>query len=167
MAHILRNFTAHIEGYDTRLEIKSITPPLVRDKTDEATGGALLAPMDVPMGLQKLEAGFKVNARSRDLMKHAGLRPGMFIRPTFRGVSISEIDGSQQDEVLTFQARLNCDGNEWAAGSISEIDFKLTSISYYRHLVNGADLYEIDIVNAVQRINGVDQMASIRRGLGL
>ncbi len=127
----------------------------------------MLAPLDVPLGLQKLEAGLKVNARLRPLMKQVGLTPGKFVRPTFRGVSVSEIDGAQQNEVLTMQGRLNVDGNTWTAQSISTMEFKLGSITYYKHVIDGNPLYEIDLVNCIAVIDGVDQWADIRSGLGL
>lgn len=166
MTQILRNFTAFVEGYDTRLSIAEIGPPLVRDLVEEVKAGGLLAPMDVPLGLQKLEASLKVNARIRPLMKQVGMTPGKFIRPTFRGVSVSEIDGSQQNEVLVMQGRLNIDANTWAAQSASQMDFKLGSITYYKHIVDGSTLYEVDLINFVCIVDGEDQWADIRAGLG-
>lgn len=167
MTQILRRFTAFVEGYDTRLEVEDITPPLVRDLTEEVKSGAMLAPMDAPLGLQKLEASMKLNSRQKELMKQAGLAPGKFISITFRVVSVSEIDGSQQNEVLVIRGRLNVDGNTWTANSASATDYKIGSISYYQHRVDGKLLYDIDIVNCVCVVDGVDQWADLRAGLGL
>ncbi len=166
MTHVLRNFTAFVDGYDARLSIAELTPPVVRDLVEEVKAGGLLAPMDVPLGLQKLEASLKVNARLKPLMKNVGMTPGKFIRPTFRGVSISEIDGSQQNETLIMQGRLNVDANTWAAQSVSQMDFKIGSISYFKHIVDGSTLYEIDLVNMICSVDGDDQWADIRSGLG-
>ena len=167
MTHILRNFTAFVDGYDLRLEVEELTPPVVRDHTEETKSGALDAPVDVPLGLQKLEAGLKINSRQKELMKKAGLGPGTTIRITFRGVSISEIDGSQQNELLVMQGRINVDAGAWAAQTVSKTDFKIGTITYYKHLVDGASVYEIDLFNFVRVIGGVDQLASVRNGLGL
>lgn len=166
MTQILRNFTAFVDGYDTRLSVAEITPPLVRDAVEEMKSGGLLAPMDVPLGLQKLEAGLKINARIRPLMRQVGMTPGKFVRPTFRGVSISEIDGSQQNETLVMQGRLNIDANTWAAQGASQMDFKIGSITYFKHVVDGSTLYEIDLINFVCIVDGTDQWADIRSGLG-
>ncbi len=166
MTHVLRNFTAFVDGYDARLSVAELTPPVVRDLVEEIKAGGLLAPMDIPLGLQKLEAAIKVNARLRPLMKQVGMTPGKFIRPTFRGVSISEIDGSQQNETLIMQGRLNIDANTWAAQSVSQMDFKIGSISYFKHIIDGSTLYEIDLVNMICMVDGNDQWADIRSGLG-
>ncbi len=167
MTHILRNFTAFVDGYDLRLEVEELTPPVVRDQTEETKAGALDAPVDIPLGLQKLEAGLKINSRQKELMKKAGLGPGKTIRITFRGVSISEIDGSQQNELLVMQGRINADAGAWAAQTVSKTDFKIGTITYYKHLVDGASVYEIDLFNFVRVIGGVDQLAGVRNGLGL
>lgn len=167
MTQILRRFTAFVEGYDTRLEVEEITPPLVRDLTEEVKAGGMLAPTDAPLGLQKLEASIKLNSRQKALMKQAGLTPGKFVSITLRGVSVSEIDGSQQNEVLVIRGRLNVDGNTWTANSASSTDYKISSISYYQHRVDNKLLYEIDIINCVCVVDGVDQWADLRAGLGL
>lgn len=167
MTQILRRFTAFVEGYDTRLEIEEITPPLVRDLAEEVKAGAMLAPMDAPLGLQKLEASMKLNSRQKALMKQAGITPGKFVSITFRVVSISEIDGGQQNEVLVIKGRLNVDGNSWSANSASTTDYKIGSINYYQHRVDGELLYEIDIINCICIVDGVDQWADLRAGLGL
>lgn len=167
MTQTLRRFTAFVAGFDTRLEITDVKPPLVRDQVDELKAGGLMAGLDIPLGLQKLEAGFNVNARSKPLMAQAGMTPGKHMRTTFRGVSISEIDGTQQNEVIIVQGRLNIDGDDWSAGAASKMDYKIGSITYYKHLVNGAPLFEIDLPNFICIVEGVDQWASMRSGLGL
>ncbi len=167
MTQVLRRFTAFVDGYDARLTVDEITPPLVRDLAEEVKAGGLMSPLDVPLGIQKLEAGLKVNALLRPLMKQVGLTPGKHVRPTFRGVTISEIDGNQENHVLVMQGRLNIDANTWTAGSVTTMDFKMGSITYYKHTIDGSPLYEIDLLNCVCIIDGVDQWASIRSGLGL
>lgn len=167
MTQVLRRFTAFVDGYDTRLIVDELTPPLVRDQVEEIKAGGLLGPLDVPLGLQKLEAGLKVNALVRPLMKQVGMTPGKHVRPTFRGVTISEIDGTQENHVLVMQGRLNVDANTWTAQSVATMEFKLGSITYYKHTVDGRPLYEIDLLNCVCVIDGVDQWADIRSGLGM
>ena len=167
MTQVLRRFTAHVDGFDARLVIDEITPPVVRDLVEELKAGGLMAGMDIPLGLQKLESGFKVNARSRELMKQVGMTPGKFVRPTFRGVSISEVDGTQQNETIVMQGRLNIEGDTWSASSLNKLDYKIGSIKYYKHLINGSSLYEIDLINFICIVDGVDQWADLRSGLGM
>ncbi|HBO9818405.1 TPA: phage tail protein, partial [Pseudomonas aeruginosa] len=41
------------------------------------------------------------------------------------------------------------------------------AVSYYKLEVDGREVYEIDPVNGVRAINGVDQLAGMRNDLGL
>jgi len=41
------------------------------------------------------------------------------------------------------------------------------SVTYYKLEIDGRVMYEIDVVNMVQVINGVDQLAGDRAALGL
>ncbi|MGV4428921.1 phage major tail tube protein, partial [Pandoraea pneumonica] len=46
--------------------------------------------------------------------------------------------------------------------------FKITTnASYYKLTVNGRDLIELDFVNAVEKINGMDLASDLRRAMGL
>lgn len=167
MTQILRKFNAFVDGYSTHLEIEKITPPAVRDQVESIKAGGLLAELDMPLGYQKLEAGLLINSRQKKLMVKAGLTPGKSTRTTFRGVSISEIDGSQQNEVLIVQGRLNAESSDWQAQSKADTNYKIGSITYYKHLVDGELIYEIDLLNMIAIVDGVDQWAEIRGGLGL
>lgn len=168
MGHISRKFNCFVEGHSTHTEIEELTLPVVRDQLETIKAGGLLAEFEVPLGLQKLEAGMKLTSRQHAVMKFAGLTPGKFIRPTFRSVSIDEANGDQQDEVIVIQGRLNVDSSTLSAQSVSGIDYKWTSISYFKHTVAGKPtLYEIDLFNFICVVDGVDQWSDVRNALGL
>lgn len=167
MTQIMRKFNAFVEGHSLHLEIEKLTPPAVRDVVETIKAGGLLAELDVPLGYQKLEAGLVINSRQKKLMTKAGLTPGKSTRTTFRGVAISELDGSQQDEVIILQGRLNAEAGDWQAQSKADTNYKIGTITYYKHLVGGERVYEIDLLNMIAIVDGVDQWAEIRGGLGL
>ena len=58
------------------------------------------------------------------------------------------------------------DPGEWKPGDPSEFKYAL-SVSYYKLEVGGRLMYEIDPLGCVRVINGVDQLASVRRDLGM
>jgi P2 family phage contractile tail tube protein len=46
--------------------------------------------------------------------------------------------------------------------------FKVTTeVSYYKMTINGNEVIEIDIMNMIERIDGVDRLADQRRAIGL
>lgn len=55
---------------------------------------------------------------------------------------------------------------DWKAGEKAEFKYAV-AVSYYKLEVDGREVYEIDPVNGVRAINGVDQLAGMRNDLGL
>ena len=51
-------------------------------------------------------------------------------------------------------------------GKKSDTEYAIKDITYYQEFQDGTELYEIDLLNQVLRVNGVDQMATRRRNLG-
>lgn len=58
------------------------------------------------------------------------------------------------------------DPGDWKAGEKAEFKYAV-AVSYYKLEVDGREVYEIDPVNGVRAINGVDQLAGMRNDLGL
>lgn len=162
--HIQRDFNVFADGVSLQLIAEGVTVPNVRDRVEEVSLG--MSQYDVPVGWQKLEAGFKVNARNKELMKRTGLRPGIIKPFTFRSVNVSEIDGSQEDEIIQLTGRLNAEHAGWEKQGIPKDDYKIGSISYYRHVINGEVIHNIDLKNYVCVVDGFDHWAQFRSGLG-
>ncbi|MEL6785343.1 MAG: phage major tail tube protein, partial [Pseudomonadota bacterium] len=55
----------------------------------------------------------------------------------------------------------------WSAGSKSGVEYPITSISYYKLVVDGEVVHEIDMVNLIQIVDGEDQMKEHRANIGL
>jgi len=164
--HIQRKFNAFVDGHSTHLEVEGVTVPNVQDAVEELKAGGLMAPVDVPVGLQKLEAGIKINTRQKALMSKLGLAMGTTTPITFRSVNVSEVDGSQEDEVISITGRLNANNGGWEAQGVPKDDYKIGTITYYKHTINGEVVHHIDLMNMICVVNGEDQWASYRSGLG-
>lgn len=167
MPHIQRKFNAFVDGYSTHTECEGVTVPNLQDVLEETKAGGLIMGFEVPMGFQKMEAGIKVNSRQKVLMKRVGLVPGVFSRITFRSVNIDEFNGEQDNEVINITGRLNANNGGWEAQSIPKDDYKINSIPYYKHTINGEVIHHVDIQNFIGIVAGVDVWSSISSGLGL
>ena len=166
MTQIQRKFNAFVAGQSLHLEVEGLTPPNVNDHLETINGGGMLGELDIALGLQKLEGGFKVNSRNKLIMKQIGLAPGTRKKITFRSVNKSEIDGTQEDEVISMLGRLNADQGSWASQSVSNTDLKVNSIVFYKHVMAGEVIHHIDFLNSICIVDGVDQWADVRSGLG-
>ncbi|MNV43960.1 Phage tail tube protein FII [compost metagenome] len=52
------------------------------------------------------------------------------------------------------------------AGEATAIKYK-AALSYYKLSINGETLIEIDAVNMIEMVNGVDRLAEVRAALGI
>ncbi|WP_224825586.1 phage major tail tube protein [Cognatishimia sp. MH4019] len=164
---IQRKFNCFVAGVSQHLIVEGCTPPQVKDVYEEVKAGGLIGAVDVALGLAKMEAGIKVNAREKYLMKQVGMLPGKRLDITLRSVDLSEIDGSQQNEVISFDGRLNAEYAGWEAQSVLKDEYKIGSIFYYKHLIDGEKIHHIDQLNHILIVDGVDLSAELRNGMGL
>ena len=68
---------------------------------------------------------------------------------------------------MTLRALLReVDPGDWKAGDKAEIKYAV-SPTYYKLEVDGSVIYEIDIINSIRVIDGVDQLAKMREQLGI
>ncbi len=68
-------------------------------------------------------------------------------------------------EVVVRGRHQEIDQGKAKPGDDTEFKFK-TVASYYKVSINGAVLVEIDIVNMIEIVNGVDRLADQRRAIG-
>ena len=167
MRDVLRNFTAYEDGSNFHLVVNELVLPAIRDITEDARGGGMDMPVDVALGLQKLAAEIKLEGRSRDLMLKAGLKPGTHKRVVYRGYTVNEIDGAERSEMAIIEGRINANPDPWKHGSLVGVSYPITSIIYFKHAINGEVIHEIDAVNMVRIVGGVDQNTGARDALGM
>ena len=155
-----------IDGMNFSGDVPTLSLPKLKIKTAEYQGGGMDAPIDMDQGMEKLEASFSTKGVRRDAMKFFGLADQTAFNSVFRG-SFKGQKGATTAVVATLRGMLSeLDPGEWKPGGDAEFKYAV-SVSYYKLEVGGVLMYEIDPVNAVRVINGVDQLAGVRRDLGL
>lgn len=167
MTHVQRKFNLFIPGQSLHPIIEGLQPPSLADAVEELKGGGLLAPYDVPLGFAKMEASFKVNAREKAILKRIGLAPGVSTAMTARSANVDELDGSQENEVIEFTGRINAAGPSFEANSVPKDEYKIGSIMFYKHMIDGEVIHHVDIRNFIGIVDGVDVWGKIRAGIGL
>lgn len=162
----LYNMNAHIDGVSFAGDITSVTLPKMTLKTEEHRAGGMDAPVEMDQGMEKLEASFAGKGVRPEAMKFYGLADQTAFNAVFRG-SFKGQRGATTAVVATLRGMLKeIDPGDWKAGEAGEFKYAV-AVSYYKLEVAGRLMYEIDPVNCVRVIKGVDQLASVRRDLGL
>ncbi|MQU22129.1 phage major tail tube protein [Pseudomonas helleri] len=163
---VLFNTNLFVDGTSFAGDVPSFTPPKVTLKTEEFRGGGMAGPIELAMGVEKMEGSFVTTGMRRESLKFFGLADGTACNAVFRG-SFRGQKGQTRAVIATVRGMLKeVDLGDWKAGDKAEIKHTM-AVSYYKLEVDGRLMYEIDMVNAVLVIDGVDQLASMRADLGL
>jgi P2 family phage contractile tail tube protein len=163
---ILTNTNLFVDGVSFSGDVPSLTLPKLTQKMDDYRGGGMAGPIELPTGLEKLEALFSTNGVRREALKFFGLSDRTACNAVFRG-SFKGLKGKVTPVIATLRGGLKeVDLGDWKAGDKAEIKHSM-AVTYYKLEVEGRVIYEIDMVNMVQVIDGVDQLQEERSALGL
>lgn len=162
----LTNTNLFIDGVSFAGDVPSLTLPKLAVKTEQYRAGGMDAPVSIDMGLEAMEAKFSTNGARREALNFFGLADQSAFNGVFRG-SFKGQKGASVPLVATLRGLLKeVDPGDWKAGEKAEFKYAV-AVSYYKLEVDGREVYEIDPVNGVRAINGVDQLAGMRNDLGL
>lgn len=160
--YILRNCNIFVDRVSQIGQASEITLPVPTEKLEEIRNAGMVMPIDVPMGYEKLEAGFKLTSFDPVVIKLFGLAVGVNKEFLAAGALAHE-DGRVFSATAYMVGRLTAfDPGAWAPGEKAETEYSI-SIRKYRLEVEGNVLVEADPFDV--SVGGVSQTASIRRAL--
>ena len=117
-------------------------------------------------GMALREASFKVTSVDPDIMAFFGIADDNGFNGVFRG-SYKEQGGTKKAVVATIRGLLKeINPGAWTPGQKSEYTYSV-SCNYYKLEIDGQVIHEIDPVNMIRIINGVDELAQERANLGI
>lgn len=163
---VLSNCAAFIDGVSFAGEVPTLTLPKLTKKTDDYQGGGMSAPIEMGLGLEKLEAAWTTNGVRRESLKYFGLADQTACNAVFRA-AYKGLKGSVKAVIVTLRGAVKeVDMGDWKPGDKAEIKHAM-SVTYYKLEIDGRVMYEIDPLNMIQVVDGVDQLAAERSALGL
>lgn len=162
---VLKNFSLFVDGRGLAGTIDTLTLPTLTVKMEEFRGGGMDAPIEHDMGMEKLEGSFVLAEYNPDIVALFGLVSAN-TQLTARGAI--RRDGEDAIPVVANMtgAIKELDPGDWKAGDTSTGTFAY-SLRYYKLTIGGRELVEIDKVNMIRRIDGQDQLQSIRTAIGV
>jgi P2 family phage contractile tail tube protein len=163
---ILKNMNLFVDGRGQAGNIEEITLPKLTSKTEEFRNGGMDAPVEVEMGMEKLEMDFTLTRFDKEILKLYGLSSGNIKPLTIRG-SLSSEDGTETGVIINCRGMIKeVDGGSWKPGDKATLKLSV-ALRYYKLTVGGEVIHEIDVPNMIRIIGGVDQLATQRANLGL
>lgn len=149
--------------------VESLTLPKFTQKFEKYRGGGMPGAVDISMGLDDgaLDTEFTVGGMEALLFKQLGVT-------TVDGVQLRFAESIQRDDTGEVQAvelvvrgrHKELDSGEHKQGDSSTTKVSSTN-SYAKLTINGEVIYEVDLVNMVWVVNGVDVMEAHRAAIGL
>lgn len=164
LPRVLKNFTAYVDGRGYIGRVETVTLPELTINAAEYRGGGMDAPVDLDMGMAKLDAQIVLAEYDTDVIKLFGL----FSANT--PVVLRGATQRQGEAVVPVVIRMvggikQLSRAQWQAGTNSPMTISVNA-NIYQEISGGETLVDIDVINGKRIIGGVDQLADIRTALG-
>ncbi|QSH40921.1 phage major tail tube protein [Lentisphaerota bacterium ZTH] len=164
--NILANCNVFVDGKGYAGKCEELSLPKLTLKTEEFRGGGMDAPVEIDMGMEKLEAAFDLNGYESDVLKFYGVADGNKVPLRFKGAQ-RQSDGAIKPVDIEMTGMLKeIDMGSWKAGERAKTKYTM-NLNYYKFSLDGNVIYEIDIMNNIRKINGKDQKAAERKAIGM
>jgi P2 family phage contractile tail tube protein len=165
-SNIFQDFTVWVRDIGKIGECPNFQPPEINLQVEEFRGGGMDAPVEIPMGLEKIEFDFELHTWDEQVWTQIGYGVNSMDVPVyFRGYQISASGAERGVLIATRSLIKSIKPSKVEPGKKASLSVHL-SCNYYRHEVEGRVLTEIDIFNRLTIIDGVDRSARARDILG-
>lgn len=169
LPRMLKNMNLTVDGISYIGEIESVTPPKLSRKTEAFRSGGMAGAAHLDMGLDDdaLKAEWSIGGYSQEVMKQIGIAKIDGVALRFTGALQRDDTGEVSSiEIIMRGRHQEVDRGEFKAGDKSSTKVS-THCIYYRETVDGVVVQEVDVLNMVHVVNGVDVLKEHRNALGI
>jgi len=151
-----------------RLSISELKLPVLSEKmADHHAGGSNFA-IQVAVGMEALEATFKLAGWDPDMLVQFGLGSSNRERYTARGAIKDKRRGTTIAAKAIMEARLaKIEGDAFQRGELMQHDYMLAEILHYALYWDNAEKIYWNFFTGEWRVDGVSQNSEERRALGI
>lgn len=163
---VRKNLNLWVDGRGFAGQIDEFNAPELALQTEEYRGGGMDAPVDINMGMEKLVSDFSLISYDRGVLALFGLREGQSV-PLIVREALESSDGTVTGVVHTLRGKIvRITPGTSKPGTLQPLKVDM-SLNYYKLTHGGIVVHEIDVVNMVRTVNGVDTLEAIRIALGM
>ncbi|PJG82133.1 phage major tail tube protein [Caviibacterium pharyngocola] len=159
----LMNLLADGDSY--RGQVNEIEQPKLAMKLEEYRAGGMIGAVKVNLGLETLEATLKMGGYMTELLKQFGSTiDALPLR--FAGAYEKDDTGEVTSIELVMRGRFGeIDSGSAKVGDDTEQSYTVP-LTYYKIIENGVDVIEIDMINSIFVVNGIDRLEQHRAAAG-
>lgn len=163
----LKNFALFNDGIAYVGEVDEVTLPKLSRKMEDWRGGGMNGSVKADFGLEPITLEWKAGGILREPLEQFGALKHDKVLLRFAGaLQADDSETVQSLEVVVRGRHSELDFGNAKAGDKTEFKVK-TEASYYKLSIDGATVIEIDVVNMVEVVNGVDLLADVRAAIGI
>lgn len=163
----LKNFAVFKDGISFLGQVSEVTlPPLTR-AMEALKNGGMGGPVKQDFGMEEMTLEYKMSGWADGT--HSGFGAVRHDATMLRFAGALDNEDNGQVDVLEVVARGRIgeiDKGTAKVGEGTEHAYKI-ELSYYKEVLNGQTIVEIDFVNMVEIFDGVDNQAAVRAALGV
>lgn len=159
----LKAFNAYVDGDSYSGRCDTATLPQLALVMEEHRAGGMDAPIKLELGMEAMTSTLVLSDYSERIIPLIGVPEVPIV---LRGAVQAQGQAAQAVVVNMRGMLATTEFSEWSPGSKSTKTLTY-ELSYFRFRQNDVELAEIDIINMVRRIGGIDQLAGQRAAIGL
>ena len=169
MPRKLKNLNLFNDGNSYLGLVKSLTLPSLGRKMEAYRGGGMNGPVKADLGMSDDGIQFEWKTGGLDLisLRQFGAVNASSVALRFSGPYQQDDTGETSNvEVVVRGRHETIEMGDAQPGEDTEHSMT-TTCSYYKLTVDGEEIIEIDLLNFVEKVNGVDMLEKHRTGIGI
>lgn len=166
---VLRSFNLILDGVGYAGLVDELTLPVLKIKTEQYRAGGMDAPLDIDLGMEKLDCGFVLSEYNPLVIKELGFHNDLAKAPklTFKGAmerlehrrvgSTISSDAESKSLVVPIDVAMQCliqeiEMGTWKSGEKATLKVS-ANVVFYQLKIDNTELITIDIANGLRVIN--------------
>ncbi len=163
----LKNFNLFNDGRSYIGQVPEITLPKLSRKMEDYVAGGMTGPVEIDYMNEKIEFDWTAGGLLEDALLQYGASAHDAVQLRFAGAYQKEDTGDVDAVEVVIRGRhKEIDMGNAKVGDKTEHKYK-TTCSYYKLTINDRPIIELDFVNGVEVVGGVDRSANIRAAMGI
>ena len=163
----LKNLNLFGDGESYLGQVLSVKLPTLTRSMEDYRGGGMSGPVKIDNGQEALELESKFGGLMRSVLRQYGVTRHDGVQLRFAGAYQRDDTGETVAvEVVMRGRQKEIDTGEGKQGEDTESKISVVC-TYFRLTMDGKELVEIDTINMIEKVNGVDRLEQHRRNIGL
>lgn len=163
---IIKDAILSVEGTSFAGRVENVEWPKLARKMEEWRGGGMDGTVEVDLGGEKLEFSFEMPEQDAELLKQFGAVSVSATR--FRINASAENDSpdnaSDAIEVICLGRIKEIELGQYKGGDLQQTKFSV-ALSAFKYSNNGTDIFDIDYLNNIFKVDGKDLLEKRRENL--